>query len=311
MQKKWRKIKMKKKILTICLLLSVFTIAVYAETEQDEINQVLSVFKSYEYVGIVGSYSDPPRVVKYFVYDYNGHKYDLRFLSRSDGKSRISMCIEPYDNRDWNLDSYNDDYRHYSVQEFINKVRADSRIALSSGGQGSKQIAQTPNQNSSSQGTVSSQQLSTQSRSQSSSTTVAIPSGTLYELYDWNNSYKNPTIITDCINSIDVRNIKDNDIILITNLTLTQPGNNLIMFQDRHGHRLYEDLYGRSDSVFYFLPRTGHPDWWDVRLSECAKGKWDKYTQSYGKTTPISVYAKIKRDSKDDYLELLGFILPN
>ena len=60
---------MKKFFLSICLFLLVFTASVYADTEQDEINQVLSIFKSYEYVGIVGSYSDPPRQVKYFVYD--------------------------------------------------------------------------------------------------------------------------------------------------------------------------------------------------------------------------------------------------
>ena len=294
---------MKKFLVSICLLFSVFTVAVYAETEQDGINKVLSMFRTYEYKGYrerkgVKAKDELWKSYTYLVYDYNDKPWEFYLHIHNFNKKSFQYILELevyaiHDNiPDWDIVVYSpQNSPYYQSQEFINKINANPRIALNT--------------------TKSSPQLSTQSRSQSSSTTVAIPSGTLYELYDWNNSYKNPTIITDCINSIDVRNIKDNDIILITNLTLTQPGNNLIMFQDRHGHELYEDLYGRNDTVFYFLPRTGHPDWWDVRLSECANGKWDKYTQSYGKPTPISVYAKIKRDSKDDYLELLGFILPN
>lgn len=184
---------MKKFFLTICLFLLVFTASVYADTEQDEINQVLSVFKSYEYEGLFGSLSNPPRQIRYWVYDNGGKKFHITFGSRYDGYdghwySWINIYPTPWDGMSWPEADEHHNKNHYPVQEFINKVRADSRIAIGGGWQGSSQP----------------QQKSQQSASQNNNSSASYQTITISEYYAFKSQYYNKKVVIDAyLSSID------------------------------------------------------------------------------------------------------------
>lgn len=260
---------MKKFFLSICLLLSVFTIAVYAETEQDEINQVLSIFKSYEYEGLFGSLSNPPRQIRYWVYDNGGKKFHIRFGSRYDNYdghwySWINIDPTPWDGMSWPEAYEHHNKNHYPVQEFINKVRADSRIALSSGGQGSKQIPQTSKQNQNSfSNTQSSKNGSSgstsmqQSTQQNNNSSASYQTITISEYYAFKSQYYNKKVVIDAyLSGIDEQCFiiygKNGGVL---NIYYNFPAESVrkLMSYENHKVRVYAHgikIYGSADALY-------------------------------------------------------------
>ena len=165
------------------------------------------------------------------------------------------MCIEPYDNRDWNLDSYNDDYRHYSVQEFINKVRADSRIALGDDWQSSSQVPKTPKQN---QNAFSQpQQKSQQSTSQNNNSSASYQTITISEYYAFKSQYYNKKVVIDAyLSGIDEQCFiiygKNGGVL---NIYYNFPAESVrkLMSYENHKVRVYAHgikIYGSADALY-------------------------------------------------------------
>ena len=123
----------------------------YPNSEQDEINQILAIFKSYEYIRTTGSWTEPPRQIWYNVYDFKGNKFELRFGARSDWKSWITIFPVNGDSEIKWPDVYNNDYRHYPVQEFLNAIRSDSRITVNGSNNSQKYVQGQNNQTSTKQ----------------------------------------------------------------------------------------------------------------------------------------------------------------
>ena len=189
---------MKKKILTICLLLSVFTVAVYAETEQNEINQVLSLFKSYEVHNGGRPYESEIKGVKqkfieYAVHDYNGKSWGLRLYIQYFKFNSFQYSLSLYEQLSFG-DNFNQNpieitvyspknTPFYPIQDFKNTIIGDSRIAVNTT-KSSPQIAQTPKQNQPQKSFTSTQ--TSRTSSQTTSLRANPSSDFLYEFRDNN-----------------------------------------------------------------------------------------------------------------------------
>lgn len=173
-------------------------------TKQDEINQVLSIFKSYEYKG--KEYWSGDEEIFYDVYDNHNLKLNIKFekaprFDKNNVGSTISLSNQSIHILAHGLSS------HYPVQEFINKVRSDPRVAVNGS---TPQVAQTPkqNQNTSSQQKQSSsqqqakpqtqQQQKTQpSASQNNNSTPEYTKITIAEYYAFESQYYNKKVCID------------------------------------------------------------------------------------------------------------------
>lgn len=208
---------MKKIFVAICLVFSIFSVSVFADTNQDEINQVLSIFNSYK-LNYADYYDSNSRRVKqynpnhydisYFVYDNRGFEFTIWFkkgpwyghpegqseiIIGTIGKASSKSAQRVKDMRE----SVEGVQAHLPVQEFINMVRADSRVAVSSRNN-SQQYAQ--NQQKSTQNSQSSQSAS--STSTASSNYISI---TVKELDVFGSDYygKNVKISNVCVTDAD------------------------------------------------------------------------------------------------------------
>ncbi len=243
---------MKKFFLSICLFLLVFTASVYADTEQDEINQVLSIFKSYEYNKTENWSGDTE--IFYYVYDNRGIEYQIHFhkAPRFD-KNNAGSAIMLY-NSHANPKKRNPDgtpridivtsgtkSTHYPVQEFINEIRADSRIALGCGWQGSSQP----------------QQKSQQSTSQNNNSSASYQTITISEYYAFKSQYYNKKVVIDAyLSGIDEQCFiiygKNGGVL---NIYYNFPAESVrkLMSYENHKVRVYAHgikIYGSADALY-------------------------------------------------------------
>ena len=120
MQKKRRKIKMKK-ILISLFLLFVFTVAVYADLESDK-KQILSLFKKYQLSSSNDTFTCTIDI--YYVWDYNEKKLQLTLMhSKFKGTNDVFLDLGAYGgNLSPVMASCPISQKRYPVREFINGI---------------------------------------------------------------------------------------------------------------------------------------------------------------------------------------------
>ena len=132
-------------------------------------------------------------------------------------------------------------------------------------------------------------------------------------------SLSHVTKVIDRVDDFDWRNIKDSDTVLVKNLSIYYLARNKpsslgellqISMSDKYGHELSSGIYKRF-FLFEAYPKGGAGDNGIYpKLEACKDGHWDKKSQSYVGKKTISCYVQVRRDERDDYLEIIAVTIP-